>query len=70
MKRISAGLAVAMCLTIFVQSTFALDISQLVGTKTAIKSPSGKDELCLIANRLVPNAYNDKDSKDEADLCA
>lgn len=69
MKRLSAGLTVATCLTIFAQSGFALDVNQLVGAKTAIKSPSGKDELCVSANRLMPNAYNANDTKNEAELC-
>ncbi len=69
MKRISKGLTVATCLTIFAQSTWALDVNQLVGTKTAIQSPSGKNEICVKANRLMPKAYNENDNKDEADLC-
>jgi hypothetical protein len=70
MKRLSAGLTVATCLTIFAQSVLALDVNQLVGAKTVIKSPSGRNELCVSANRLMPKAYNDNDTKDEADLCA
>lgn len=70
MKRLSTGLTVATCLTIFAQSVLALDVNQLVGGKTVIKSPSGRDELCVTANRLIPKAYNDNDTKDEADLCA
>ena len=69
MKRISTGLTLATCLTIFAQSVWAFDVNQLVGVKTIIKSPSGKDELCVVANRLVPKAYSENDSKDEADLC-
>jgi hypothetical protein len=69
MKRVSAGLTVATCLTIFVQSVLALDVNQLVGNKTVLKSPSGRDELCISANRLLPKAYNSNDDKDEAELC-
>ena len=47
----------------------ALDISQITGQKTIYNSTFGKQEVCVIANKLKPNDYKDKDAKDEQQLC-
>lgn len=70
MKRIYNGLAAATCLTIFAQGALAFDVNQLVGKKSILKSPSGRNEVCVVANHIMPKAYTDKDAADEAELCS
>lgn len=47
----------------------ALDINKITGQKTAYKSTFGKQELCVISDKMKPADYKDKDARDEQQLC-